>query len=231
MTPPADATPQTIAARRNRSWVVYRTVRAVLEVFCRLFWRMRVDGAEHIPATGAFVLAPVHRSNVDSPVVAAAVRRPMHFMGKASMWKYDLPGRFFTALGGFPVDRGAADRDAMRRCLDELAKGEPVVMFPEGTRQSGPIVETMYDGPAYVAARAGCPIIPVGIGGSERAMPKGAKYLRPGRIDIVIGPPIGPPAATEGGRTSRSAVRATTEALKAEIQRLFDAAQARAGAG
>ena len=102
-------------------------------------------------------------------------------------------------------------------------------MFPEGTRQSGPVVEELFDGPAYVALHTGVPIVPVGIGGSERAMPKGAKFIRPVRVRLVVGPPIEPPPVPAGGRVSRRAVRELSEQLRKEIQRLFDEAEELAG--
>lgn len=203
----------------------YAGCRAVVVGFCRVFWRLRVGGREHVPA-GPFVLAPVHRSNIDTPLVGAVTRRRLRYMGKDTMWKYRPAGWLFSALGAFGVNRAAADRDALRRCEEVLAEGEPLVLFPEGARQSGPIVQPLKDGPAWLAIRAGVPIVPVGIGGSERAMPKGARWLRPVRVHIVIGPPLR--AAPGGGRLS--ARRQLSEDLRAELQRLFDEAQRRAGA-
>ncbi len=132
---------------------------------------------------------------------------------------------FITALGAFPVRRGSADREALRVCQEVLEQGEPLVMFPEGTRQSGPVVEKVFDGPAYLAARMKVPIIPVGIGGSELAMPKGSKLLRPVRTMVIVGEPIHAEPSTTG-RVTRSSVRRLSEQLRAEVQRLFDEAQA-----
>lgn len=208
--------------------LLYRFCRAVVVGFCRVFWRLKVEGLEHIPA-GPFVLAPVHRSNIDTLLVGAVTRRRLRYMGKDSMWKYRTAGRLFSALGAFPVHRGSVDREALQRCLAVVEAGEPLVMFPEGMRQSGPLVQPLWGGPAYVALRAGVPIVPVGIGGSERAMPKGARFVRPGRVHIVIGPPIAP-GGPSGKRVSLSARTELTARLRAEIQRLFDEAQVKAGA-
>lgn len=206
----------------------YGAVRAIVAGFCRIFWRVRVEGREHVPATGAFVLSPVHRSNIDTPLAACVTRRRMRFMGKDSMWKIPPIGRIFTALGAFPVHRGTADREALRKTLEYLQAGEPVVIFPEGTRRSGPVVADLFEGAAYVAAKAGVPIIPVGIGGSEAAMPKGAKLLRPVKVRLVVGAPIVVEHGDDG-KVPRRAVRETTEQLHTELQRLFDAAQEHAG--
>lgn len=202
--------------------VLYRIVSGIVAVFCRLFWRLRVEGADNVPRHGAFVVAPVHRSNIDTLVVSTITRRRLRFMGKNTMWKYKLPGRLFTALGAFPVHRGTADREALRRCIEVVEGGEPLVIFPEGTRQAGPIVQPLFEGAAYVATRTGVPIVPVGIGGSEAAMPKGAKMLRPVRVRVVVGKPLPPPPAGASGRVPRSAVHDLTEELSKRLQDLFD---------
>ena len=208
--------------------LLYRVCRNLLVGFCRLYWRVRVVGREHVPA-GAFVLAPVHRSNIDTPLVAGVTTRRLRYMGKDSMWKHRAPGWLFTALGAFPVRRGTADRVAMRRCLEVLAQGEPLVVFPEGGRRSGPVVGEISEGAAYLAIRAGVPIVPVGIGGSERAMTKGSWLLRPVRTAVVVGHPLAP-GSDRSGRASRREVRELSERLRSELQRLFDEAQVLAGA-
>lgn len=208
--------------------ILYFVVRNVIVGFCRLFWRLEVDGREHIPATGPFILSPVHRSNIDTPLVAACTSRRVHYMGKQEMWKYKLSAAFFTAMGGIPVNRGAADRDALRKCVEVINHGEPLVIFPEGTRRSGPVVEEMFEGAAYVATKTGAPIVPVGIGGSEPAMPKGAKFIKPVKCVLVIGPPVHPEPG-EAGKAPRRAVRELNGRLQAELQRLFDEAQVKAG--
>ena len=209
--------------------ISYGFVRGVFMVLFKLFGRVRVVGAEKIPAEGAFVLAPVHRSNVDFALTSLVTTRPMRYMGKDSIWKSKALGRFVSMLGAFPVHRGSADRDALRACTDIVNGGSPLVMFPEGTRQRGPVVEELFDGTAYVAAKTGVPIVPVGIGGSEAMMPKGAKLPRPSKLVLLVGDPIPAPAPTESGRMPRSAVGALTTELHGVLQELFDEAQRLAG--
>lgn len=207
----------------------YALVRGLFLVVFKLFGRVRVVGGEKIPAEGAFVLAPVHRSNVDFALMSLVTKRPMRYMGKDSIWKSKPLGRFVSMLGAFPVHRGSADRDALRACTDIVNGGSPLVMFPEGTRQRGPVVEELFDGTAYVAAKTGVPIIPVGIGGSEAMMPKGAKLPRRSKLVLLVGDPIPAPAPTESGRMPRSAVGALTTQLHGVLQELFDEAQRLAG--
>lgn len=209
--------------------ISYAVVRGILWLAFKLVGRVRVVGSEKIPAYGAFVLAPMHRSNVDFALASLVTKRPMRFMGKDSIWRSKLLGRFVTMLGAFPVHRGTADRDALRACTDIVTGGSPLVMFPEGARQHGPSVQELFDGTAYVAAKTGVPILPVGIGGSERLLPKGAKLPHPARLILVVGDPIPAPPRTEGGRMPRSAVAELTKTLHVALQGLFDEAQALTG--
>jgi 1-acyl-sn-glycerol-3-phosphate acyltransferase len=204
----------------------YWLCRGAVAIFARTYLRLSVEGKERLPRRGAYVVAPVHRSNIDTPLVGCITTRRLRFMGKDSLWAHRASARFLSALGGFPVRRGSADRDALRRCIEVIEGGEPLVLFPEGTRQSGPLVRELYEGAAYVALRTGVPIVPVGIGGSERAMPKGSRGIRPAHVAIVVGEPIAAPTA---GRGSRRAVREVTGELHAKLQEVFDAAQVRAG--
>jgi 1-acyl-sn-glycerol-3-phosphate acyltransferase len=214
-------------SRRTR--ISYGLVRGLILVIAKLLGRITVVGADKVPADGAFVLAPVHRSNVDFALTSIVTGRPMRYMGKDSIWKSKLLGRFVSMLGAFPVHRGTADRDALKACTDIVKGGSPLVMFPEGTRRSGPVVEDLFDGTAYVAARCRVPIVPLGIGGTEAMMPKGARLPRPVKLVLVVGDPIEAPAPTEGGRVPRSAVTQMTADLHRVLQDLFDEAQVRAG--
>jgi 1-acyl-sn-glycerol-3-phosphate acyltransferase len=147
-------------------------------------------------------------------------------MGKAELWKYGWSAAFLSAMGGFPVDRGGPDRAAMRAALAALQGGEPLGMFPEGTRRSGPVVEDLLDGVAYIAARMSVPIVPIGIGGSEEILAKGRRFPRLGRVVVIVGEAIHPPVRPPGASVRRGDVAALTEQLRVAVQDLFDEAQA-----
>jgi 1-acyl-sn-glycerol-3-phosphate acyltransferase len=212
------------------SRVLYVAARAVVVGLTRVVTRLRVEGIEHVPSTGAFVLAPVHRSYIDTPIAAAVTRRRLRFMGKDSLWKRQGPGWVLSALGGFPVSRGSADREALRRCIEVLEAGEPVVLFPEGERKSGPVVQPLMPGATYVAVKARVPIVPVGIGGSERVMPKGVRFPRPRKVVVIVGEPLYPETDAPVGRAPRDTVRMLRSTLYDRLQELFDRADEAAGA-
>jgi 1-acyl-sn-glycerol-3-phosphate acyltransferase len=207
----------------------YAVARGVVEAVCRLCWRVEIRDRQKLPASGAYVIAPVHRSNIDTLLAGCLTRRRIRFMGKDSLWRYRWSGAIFTSLGAFPVHRGTPDREALRRCEEAVRGGEPVVLFPEGTRQSGLKLLPLFEGAAFVAARAGVPLVPVGIGGSEWAMPKGSRRISPVKVVMVVGDPILPPPRLEGSRLPRRTVAEMTERLAVDLQALFDRALAEAG--
>jgi 1-acyl-sn-glycerol-3-phosphate acyltransferase len=207
----------------------YAVARGAVEGVCRTYWRVEIRGRELIPPSGPYVIAPVHRSNIDTLLAGCLTHRRIRFMGKDSLWKHRWSAALLSSLGGFPVHRGTPDREALRICEDALRGGEPVVLFPEGTRQSGPTVQPIFEGAAFVAARAGVPIVPVGIGGSEWAMPKGKKRVLPVKVAMVVGPPIDVPERSSGGRVARRVVAELSERLHLELQALFDEALKTAG--
>jgi len=218
----------TFAGQSLPSRITYAIVRTVVCGLTQLWTRMTFEGREHLPRSGAYVLAPVHRSYIDTPITASVTRRRVRFMGKQEVWSNAAFGWMMSALGGFPVARGTADREALKRSIAVLEGGEPLVLFPEGERKDGPIVQPLFDGAAYVAARAGVPIVPIGIGGSARVMPRGAKFFHRGRVHVAIGRPIRAEVGASG-RASRKAIATVTEELHTELQRLFDRAQSHVG--
>ena len=214
------------AGRSVLDRIAYHTVRTIVTGFCRVWCRMSIEGRENFPASGPFILAPTHRSIIDTPVASGVFRSRMRFMGADKWWNNRYFGKLLTALGGFPVSRGSADREALRRCIAVIEGGEPLVLFPEGERKSGPVIQQLFEGAAYVSMKTGVPIIPVGIGGSERAMPKGTRMIYPRKMHVIVGAPLTMPA-TDSPKAQRVAARKLTTDLHAELQRLFDAAQAR----
>jgi 1-acyl-sn-glycerol-3-phosphate acyltransferase len=171
----------------------------------------------------------VHRSFADFGFAAFCTERKLFFMAKDELWKRDALGRLLLSVGAFPVHRESADREALQRAEEVLRKNSVLVLFPEGTRREGPVVEDLMEGAAFLSARTGAPIVPIGIGGSDLAMPKGSLIPKPRTIQVVIGPALPPPARTGGGRVARSAVHAATEALVPALQAVSDEARARTG--
>ncbi|MGB3733607.1 MAG: lysophospholipid acyltransferase family protein [Ilumatobacter sp.] len=211
---------------RDTRWnrILYGFMRQIIGNTLRLYTRGTVEGREHLP-DGAFVLTPVHRSYIDTPISTWVQVRRMRYLGKDSMWKYEWLGKLFTAMGAIPVSRGAIDREALKRCIDVLMSGQPLVLFPEGERKDGLVVHPLMDGAAFLASKAGVPLVPVGIAGSDKAMPRKAKFVFPRKVHVIVGEPF-MVETNDSGRASREQLAAATKRLHTEIQALYDRALA-----
>jgi 1-acyl-sn-glycerol-3-phosphate acyltransferase len=215
---------QRIAAKRSSIWV-YRSVRRIIMMVLYPYFRVRRRGGEYLDIEGPMIVAPVHRSNLDTPLMAGLGHRRLRALSKESLFSNRFFGAFLASLGAFPVRRGVADREAMREAVRMLDAGEQLVVFPEGARQTGPRVEAVFDGMSYLASRTGAAIVPVGIAGSEAAMPPGTRLPRRVRVAMVAGPPIRPPE----GRMTRPQMSRFSEDVRKRLQAVFDEAQALAG--
>jgi 1-acyl-sn-glycerol-3-phosphate acyltransferase len=217
-----------VNARRDLARrVLYRVCRALVLTPFKAIFRVRVRGRHNVPRRGAYVVAPTHRSLMDIFFTPYITTRRVRFMAKEELFHNRALAWLLQALGGFPVARGSADRTALRAARGALEEGEPVVVFPEGTRHHGSQLGELYDGAAYLAARLRVPLLPVGIGGSEEIMPSGASFPRPRKVAVVVGEPILPPA--RDGRVRRQDVSDLTAALRDELQACFEEALELAG--
>lgn len=165
---------------------------------------------------------------MDIPFATYSTNRRIRFMAKQELFKKPMLAKLLTGLGGFPVDRGGADRAALRTAQACIEAGEPTAVFPEGTRVAGPMLGDLFDGAAYLSIKTGVPILPVAIGGSEQILASGHVLPKLKRVAVVIGAPIFPPAR-EGGVVKRSSVAAMTAQLQTSLQALFDEAMEIAG--
>jgi 1-acyl-sn-glycerol-3-phosphate acyltransferase len=191
---------------------VYRVAALVVKPLMRTWFRIRIEGTGHIPASGPVILASNHRSNMDPVLLAAAVRRPVAFMAKAELFVWPL-GWILHLIGQFPVQRGGIDREALRRTSAVLARGGVLGLFPEGTRGDGSFA-SVHPGLAYIVLRERCPVLPVAIFGTERVRRRFGWLPFASPVRIVVGPPIDLPAAA----ADRSGRRAASEALRQRLQ-------------
>jgi 1-acyl-sn-glycerol-3-phosphate acyltransferase len=196
----------------------YRAAGVVIRPLMRTWFRMRVEGAGHLPSNGPVILAANHRSNVDPVLLGAAVRRPVAYMAKVELFVGPL-GWILRLIGQFPVQRGGIDREALRRTSAVLARGGVLGLFPEGTRGDGSF-SSVHPGLAYIVLRERCPVLPVAIFGTQRVRRRFGWLPFASPVRIVIGPPIDLPVAT----MDRSSRRSASEALRRQLQAFVAAA-------
>jgi glycerol-3-phosphate dehydrogenase (NAD(P)+) len=183
----------TRALDRGVSRALYCAARLVLVPFFRIYFRLEGIGAEHIPSEGAAILAANHRSFLDPFVLGALARRPVCYMAKRELFERPLQARLLSALGAFPVDRGAGDERAMATARALLERGDCVVIFPEGTRiRSGPL-GSPHRGVGRLALQTGARVVPVAVIGTDRV--RRGWRIRPCKVRLRCGRPLRYPIA------------------------------------
>ena len=190
-----------------------------------LGWRPHVEGLEHIPATGGAIFAGNHLSVADELFLGAVVPRHIAFWAKAEYFSGTGIGGFFTkrlmdGLGAIKVERagGRAALTAFDGAIPVLKAGDMVAIYPEGTRSPDGRLYRGRTGTARLAVAAGVPIIPVGVTGTDKVQPIGQPYPMLGRGKVTI--KFGKPIDITGRADDRTALRALTDELMAEIQKL-----------
>jgi len=211
--------------RSPQDTFLWRFAYGFLPPLWRAAFRMRIEGRHYFPLQGAVLLASNHRSNLDPFFLGVASPRQIHFMAKAELWRVRLLGRVIEAFGAFPVNRGEADRTAVRRALELLDGGAVVGLFPEGHRHRDGTLGPINPGVSLFALREGVTTLPVVIEGSEKVIQ--GKRLRFPRVWVTFGPPLALPP-TDLPKAERA--RAIAEELRAAFLSLLRGADAGSGA-
>ncbi len=186
--------------------LVYWPVRFALQTFFHLYFRMERIGRQHLPKSGPLIIASNHRSFLDPFVLGTLVRRPVYFLAKEELFNRPWQAWVLNSLGAFPVRRGAGDQEAMATAREILARGDCVVIFPEGTRvRPGPL-GTPRRGVGRLALETGARVVPVAVMGSEET--RRGWRIRPRKVRIRCGRPLTFPTAE---RPSPRAALAVTE--------------------
>lgn len=201
---------------------LYRVLHAVVPPVAKAVWRPRVTGLEHVPATGGVLLASNHLSFVDSVVIPVVVPRKVVFLAKSDYFTGTgvggaLSRAWFEGLGMLPVDRDdpRAALASLDTALEVLGRGEAFGLYPEGTRSRDGRLYRGRTGVAHLALTAGVPVVPVGLVGTERLQPVGARLPRLVTVDVRFGAPIPVAGRFEGVPLGRARRELTDEVMDA----------------
>lgn len=169
----------------------------LVELWCLLLHvvtgtRYRVEGLEHVPQEGPYVVISNHASHLDGPTLIRALPHPVYFVIKRELARVPIWGQAVVKLGFIAIDRGdsAKAREQMNAAIAAVRAGRHVVVFPEGTRSPGDHLLPFKKGGFHLALDAQVPILPVAVNRSRRLLGKGQSATRPGTIEILIGEPI-----------------------------------------
>ncbi|MGB2711603.1 MAG: lysophospholipid acyltransferase family protein, partial [Conexibacter sp.] len=184
--------------------ILYWLVRAVLQPFFHLYFRLSRIGREHIPQEGPVIFAANHRSFLDPFVIGTMARRPIYYVAKKELFRNRVQAWLLNALGAFPVDRGQADQEMVDTAKAILARGDCVLIFPEGTRvRPGPLGRPKR-GVGRLALETGAPVVPVAVIGTTDV--RRGWRVRPRKVRIRAGQPLTFPRVEAPSRELASAV-------------------------
>ena len=147
---------------------LYAVCKALVSVYYRSLYRVRVEGHEHIPPEGGVIVCGNHFTANDPFMVAIAMKRPISYMAKQELFKNPLVGWLLRRIRVFPVKRGQPDRAAIKHSIEVLHSGTCFGIFPEGTRNRTGHLGKAEPGTAYLAIKSGAPVVPVGITSSYK---------------------------------------------------------------
>ena len=206
-----------------RSWF-FHPGSAIAGFLARLLFRARVEGVEHLPRQGPFIVVSNHCSNLDPPILGWAtghqIDRIVHFMAKVEMQSWPIIGWLATQSAVYFVRRGEGDRAAQRFSMEALSGGHPIALFVEGTRSRDGHLKAGKPGAALLAMRTGAPLIPVGIAGTHRIFPGRSRWPHATRVVVRIGDAFSL-AHEPDGRLDRAALTEGTDRIMREIAALL----------
>jgi 1-acyl-sn-glycerol-3-phosphate acyltransferase len=173
--------------------VIYALMRALMRALVTVYLAglFKAVGVENIPRTGPLLICPNHSATLDPPLVPAFVPRGDTWsMAKSEFFRNPFIAFIYRSYHSFPVVRHTADRAALKRTFDLLKAGHSVIIYPEGTRVESGLLAQPEPGAGFIAQKAGCPVLPVGLTGTRECLPKGARWPRRTQVTITFGKPF-----------------------------------------
>lgn len=204
--------------------IVRRTLYALLWAVIGL----RIEHLERVPLDGPVLAVSNHLHNADPVLTVLAFPRPVHYMTKKEAFAIPVIRTILRGVGAFPVDRGKADRSAIRRADAALHQGIAVGMYPEGTRSITRALRHAHSGAGLIALTSAAPVLPVVVTGTERLPFNGQRGKQqlaapmpdPGHkgVRILFGDPFHIPREIDGRHVSAAEA---TEIMMIEVARLL----------
>lgn len=193
----------------------YQACWSVISPTVRALWRVRTEGKRHIPKKGPAILASNHLSFLDHFVVGSVVRRQIFYISKIEHFERPIRRWLFERWGVIPLRRGASDQEAFQRSLGVLKDGKLFCIYPEATRSLDGKLHKGHTGAARLHLLSGAPIIPVGMVGTFKALPKGKSWPRFNKLRVKFGPPLTFPLLREKADDRATLQTVTNEVMKA----------------
>jgi 1-acyl-sn-glycerol-3-phosphate acyltransferase len=172
---------------------LYRISRLLLFFLFKIIFRLEIKGRKNLPRAGGFILASNHLSYLDPAVVGAACPRTLNFMARHDLFAVPIFGAFIRSVGAIPIRRNSADIASIKEALRHLRQARGIALFPEGSRSTGEgLSRDVQPGIGLMAVRSQVPVVPTFVNGTQRALGRHARFIRPTKIRVYFGKPIYP---------------------------------------
>jgi 1-acyl-sn-glycerol-3-phosphate acyltransferase len=170
----------------------YRISRFLLIPLLKIFFRLEIKGKNNIPKAGGFILASNHVSYLDPIVLGVCCPRQLNFMARHDLFTIPIFGPFLRAVGAFPLRRNFADIASIKEALRRLSENKAIVLFPEGSRSFKEHSTDVQPGIGFMVKKSQVPVVPAFINGTQRALGRHARFIRPTKIRVHFGKMIYP---------------------------------------
>jgi 1-acyl-sn-glycerol-3-phosphate acyltransferase len=200
---------------------MYRLLKRALPPVTDRYFHTRIEGVENVPDEEPVIIAINHLSVLEHFLVPVAIPRPVYFLGKSDYWDSWKTRWFFRGVGVVPVyrDGGEKGNASLRTGVEILGRGDIVGIYPEGTRSPDGRLYRGKTGPVRMALEAGVRIVPVGVSGTDRAMPTGSYLAKRVPVTIRYGEPLDFSRYADR-KTDPFVLRSATDELMYEIMLL-----------
>ncbi|MDR3136083.1 MAG: 1-acyl-sn-glycerol-3-phosphate acyltransferase [Coriobacteriales bacterium] len=184
-----------IAAGKGTPRYFERLFAGLLHLVLPLLFRPRIEGTHQLRAhpdlSAGFILAGNHRSYLDPLFVMLALRpRPVRFISKEEFFKLPVIRRLAAWIGAYPVKRGSADMQVIKRSVAMLQRGELVGIFPEGSRGRAGETRQIHSGLGLIAYLSKAPVVPFRLWNTEAISPPGTRLWRFPTVKLAFGQPL-----------------------------------------
>ncbi len=166
--------------------MIYGFCRFLCWLVGKVLFRHRVHFPDRVIEEGGALVVANHSSFLDPPMVGIAFRRPIHFFARRGLFRGPFAW-LLPRLGCVPVDSGKNDTSSLKRALALLKGGERLLLFPEGTRSYDGELLPPQPGVGFLIQRCGVPVLPIRVFGAHEALPRGARFFRFHRVEVVVG--------------------------------------------
>lgn len=193
------------------SLVLYHLLKwSIVSPLLHTYFRGKIYGADKIPRSGGAIVVSNHASYFDPPIIANCVGRPVAFMAKEELFEVPVLRQLIKVYGAYPVNRRKSDRRAIRMTIETVKNGWLAGIFLTGTRTKDAKISDPKLGAALIAAKAGVPLIPVSVWGTEKILTSKLPIPNPVPVTVRIGEAIPPPKSTHREELGQITTRCAT---------------------